>query len=1389
MILEKDVTSIKNPFLVFCAIISFLVVSSLFFIQSHAFAGLFKKVVFKYLPRDTGIEADFGEFAIKMFPPALSLKSPVITLRDRNILKMPGGTSVKAERIDFEFQPFQMLSGNIRVKELTIVNGSLQLFYDPGSQKPAAGKGKFSSLMGSRSLPLNFSWDQLFQIHAEAVGMQNMKVRVDWIGSTDYAEVQLNSVRLAQWYGKGGLGYEINTDLTGMSGSFIRQFPEIRALDRVQLAARVNEAGITFDSLTVRGTGLSASAHGKIRGNIQKPAGLVLDGDLQVSGDLARAASEIAPSLDVEGTFGFDGKVRADLDKFLETLKLEGKLIATDFRYRHFWSDHAEAEGSWAASPDGGELALKRAELKSRDRPRTAAITASGGHVVLTDLHYKIGSSEAVKVNLQLDRAQVQWLGALALEPVKSIFPLLTRITGAVDATVRMGRSTTQLMNPLDAQAKIKLQLDDFQLDNQKMGEARPLHKIFAVPRILLEGPLAFDKAGLHVDQLQVELPRSKMILAGAIAKGGFNIHAGGPVNLEDLGQIAENDIRGTGNLDVAVTGPVQQIMVDIDADLQNAYYLRLLYGSVKGRITWDDDHNRVILKNARGVRGDSEYSVNGTVDVGKHESVALTVAVPKATIQDFTQIFHDLTSDLSWFPFSLSGPMSGSVNVSGGLKISELRAIAKVSGTDWDYLGERFSKVELTGGLDRGTYLLSSFSAVKRTGRISGRISVTDDGLFDWDIHSQQLTFNDLDHIVRLDVPMRGTLKLDSSGKGKEGVIRSQTQMSVTDVSVRGASMPSSQLVVSTSNGILTANGTALGGEGTLALKYDFNPTNFSNLKIDFHRLDFSPILLLLNSKSITDATLTGYASGAANLSFRSGEMERASGEIALTEYLLARSDAQFRLAHPISFRMSDGTFDLTNAAISGNHGRVDMELRSRKAQLDGTIRGDLDLSLIEFFTSAVSRTSGTAGVDFSIAGTLRAPILTGRVSPASPSVWVDGMDSPFENITGNLELRGGGVVEVSGFEADLASGRAKAEGKILLFTDRQPELNLRIDIQNSKLKIYPFQSVKLNGNLLVTGEQVPYLVEGDFGIDSAISKEKVMQRSQSAGLKSIQYTPPPGSLKAGDYPKFKLKIDVHADRGIVVQNELFDAEFKERLTIINTIEAPRLLGSVDLVQGKMKFKDHEFQIQSMGATFDNPAVINPKVNLTARTEVSGVKVQLYATGTVDDLKNLKVELTSTPTMSESDILSLLTIGMTPTDTKRLSASDLAAVQQGEAASLLLNSLDFNREVANKTGLQVQLDESVNPYVGASVFRPQAAGETSVSPKLVVRKQVTKDIDLSYGSTVGVGSGSEQEVNMELKMTPAASLIGVWDNYQSLDTGARQTSYGLDFKLQKRFK
>src|SRR5688572_2194964 len=113
---------IRRPFLIFSFVVSLLIGGLLWFIQSPQFALMVKTVISKYLPKDLGIESDFSELSVKLFPPGLSIRNPKIWLKDQNIAKLPAGSSVVAERIDLTFRPFQIFSGDIRVHEVTIAN-------------------------------------------------------------------------------------------------------------------------------------------------------------------------------------------------------------------------------------------------------------------------------------------------------------------------------------------------------------------------------------------------------------------------------------------------------------------------------------------------------------------------------------------------------------------------------------------------------------------------------------------------------------------------------------------------------------------------------------------------------------------------------------------------------------------------------------------------------------------------------------------------------------------------------------------------------------------------------------------------------------------------------------------------------------------------------------------------------------------------------------------------------------------------------------------------------------------------------------------------------------------------------------------------------------------
>lgn len=1395
----------RSPFLIFFFTVGLLVASALFFIQSQLFAGIFKKVVYRYLPKDLGVSADFSEFAIKMYPPGFSLKNPKIKLLEGNVLKMPVGSSVEAERIDFDFRLFQMFSGSVRVHELVIVGGKLKLFYEKATGP--AKKNKNNLL--NKALGMNIQWDELFQFHAEAIVIQNSRAIVQWIDSGKTAELGLSSLRFSQWAGPSGLGYEFSADLSHLGGSVLEDFPFLKSVQGLQVSTHISASGIQIDDIHFKGEGLEVKGAGLVSGDFQNlKEGLSLDAEISSEADVGLVASTLEAAYSsspqskanlkdlstFSGRASFRGHATGNLMKALETLRLQGEFAAKDLQIRKFHADEAQASGVWSSSLKGGEIELKKAIVVCHDQERRTNNGALGGKIEIDSTKFKIGSEEPIPIKVKLENTQIQWLASMALANIKPIYPLLFKLSGEMDAVITPPSENQDL----DVQANLNLLVQDFTLDNQRMGVPKPLKRVFKFNGVKLEGPVSVDEEGIETDGLRLSLGHTELTAEGGVyfKKGGrgFDIHGSGPVSLSDVGEVAENQIRGDGQADVHVHGPLDKIVIDADFDLKDAYYIHLAMGDLKGRLTWEDDPDHLFIHKVQALKGSTQYTIDGMLDLhGEHNTIGLSANISKGNVNEFLQVFYDLTRDLWWFPQSLTGPMSGQLNVSGGLDLKELKVLGKINGDSWDYLGERFEKTSLTGGYDRGKYLISDFHATKRLGRMSGRISFDDSGLFDWDFHTQQLTVSDLDHVAQLDVPIRGRVSLDSTGKGRLGSIVSDTQLAVTDLLVHGAAMPSSQLSISGSSGVYRMKGALFGSQGILDATYDFNPTKPSHIHAEMQHLDFSPALLLVNPKEITDPLLSGVAAGSLNLDFFSGQSERADGSVTISEYSLNKNGTQFALKEPIEFAIKDGTFNIDKLTLLGIgpnqtlRSEAVLSLNSHQSFLDGHVTGDMDSSIVEFATSAVQKASGLAHLNFAIGGNLKAPTLSGKAVLEGVGVSVIGLESPFEGVSGTIEIKQNEVF-FHDFESDLAGGKCSASGTILLYADRYPVISLKSDISGSKLRFFPFQYAKLDGSLSVTGDHLPYLVEGSFKVDSALSKEKVMQQKQGQGLKALQYSPPPSKERLSDYPKFKLKIDAVAERGIFIKNDLFDAELKGSVTVVNTLEAPRIVGTADLIQGNVTFKDHVFQIVSANGVFDNPTVVNPKFNLTAKTEVNGTKVQLYASGAMDDYK---LEFSSTPVMTETDILQLLAIGVTPSEAQHMNPADRSAVEQGEAASLLLHSLDFNREVQDKTGLQIQLDESLNNRVGTSAFA-QSAAENTASPRIIIKKQLTKNLDISYGNTVGVGTASDRQINTEYKVTPGFSFIGVWDNYQSTDAAQEKTtnySYGLDLKLQKRFK
>jgi translocation and assembly module TamB len=1110
------------------------------------------------------------------------------------------------------------------------------------------------------------------------------------------------------------------------------------------------------------------------------------EAQVKIQGDLAEIVRifdhrEGPLNFPASGTLNFDGKVTGDLARAEQTLKFDGQFGAQNFVYKSWTADQISARAKWSPGSRLRGIEVVEAQVDSASVDRKEGRPARGGQIKVGAFRFDPESLEPVKVPIQIRDAHIHWLAAPA---IRNVFGLDFRTTGGIDLTVFPAgkKSRTQV------QAALKLKISDFSLDNQKLGLTKPLNQIISVKEINLEGPLNIDDREMRLDGLNLWTGKSRFTARGKVDfETGYDLYASAPqIDFSDLGSLAETPIRGTGSLQVHVHGPAEHVLVDFDADVQDAYYVKLRLGKLKGRITYDDGDSKLILTDVRLAQGRSSYFGGGEIDLTEANTIRLGVQFKPGNIEDLNEIFTELSEGIWWFPRSMTGAFQGDIQVSGKVNLADLKVDARIKGDDWEWLGERLERGEAIGGYDSGGYELKSFKGKKRNGSFEGSVSYSANSVLDWKLRTEGLLVSDFDRVARLDVPVRGNLSLVTQGHGVFGKIESSTEAKLDQLFIRNTSYPDSALKIDSSQGITKARGSLFGSQASLDFETDQRPNGETKIESRAQNLSFVPLLYLINPRLIEDSEIQALVSGEIKAEYPTSNPELWSGAVVLAKATLAKTGVRWGLEAPRTLRVDRGSAVRQEWAALGNDRRSYFSLASNQGKLDGAVRGEVDASLLEFLTSAISRARGPVQVEGLIGGTWVKPTLQGSTKVNSINLQVAAVETPFENVQGRTTFESG-ILKLHDLQAELGGGKVGAQGSVELFPDRYPLLKIQGNVQGSRLKIFPFQFVRAQGKLSVTGDQPPYLISGNLLIDQALSREKVAGSGGGRVLKTARYAPQksPQSLAAA---RFKLDLDVRADQGVLVQNDLFDLEAKGNLKVVNTLDNPRILGTADLIKGKLVFKDRVFQMQSGGLKFDNPAVINPQVALLATSDVGNTKVQMNVAGRMDQFK---IELSSNPVLPESEILSLLALGATSQEVSKLRSGKESVFEQGEAASLLLHSLDFNREVQNKTGFQIQLDETINPAATSSIFKARTENESLVSPKIVVRRRLGRRATVSVGSTLGVGTTSQREVNLEYQLTPALSINGVVDVIEGVgaDERTNPVAGGADLKLQGRFK
>ena len=250
------------------------------------------------------------------------------------------------------------------------------------------------------------------------------------------------------------------------------------------------------------------------------------------------------------------------------------------------------------------------------------------------------------------------------------------------------------------------------------------------------------------------------------------------------------------------------------------------------------------------------------------------------------------------------------------------------------------------------------------------------------------------------------------------------------------------------------------------------------------------------------------------------------------------------------------------------------------------------------------------------------------------------------------------GGQISGSGF-IDLSN----------ISASRGPQIDLRMAARNAEILDLENMGATITGPMRIVSNGVGGTIAGRLEATSArwsLGGSEAVSELPSVEVTEINLPSDQRPAAVSQSP-WRFLIDVRAPGGIRVEGMGLDSEWRtENLLLRGTTDDPRVGGSVSIVprQGFYSFAGTRFEITRGEIDFDRNVPIDPRVDLTAVTDVNGLSVEVDVTGSASQPE---ITFSSTPALPEEELLARLLFGGSITD---LSATD--ALQLGAAVASL---------------------------------------------------------------------------------------------------------------------
>jgi translocation and assembly module TamB len=876
---------------------------------------------------------------------------------------------------------------------------------------------------------------------------------------------------------------------------------------------------------------------------------------------------------------------------------------------------------------------------------------------------------------------------------------------------------------------------------------------------ITLEG-LTFEKARLEVGRGAVEVDAEVHFAT----ERGFQVRASGQVDLGPLGHIAGLPMSGMGSVTARVAAaPYGLPRAEARVKLEQFRFLEVDLGDVSGDLVHAAD--KVLrFTSLEGRRGGSDYRGWLAVDLG---ATPVRIAGSRFTASGRARDYLEAVAD--WLPSSrpLRGIIDGTieamtVSASGPAAAPDIRFEGRFG--PCQVMGRRFD-----GGQTSGTIHEAAMVRFDRLELTSGPGTVEAVGT--WAFQAPQpwaltLAAKGLP-AATLDLPggaWSGSISGSADLAGSWEQPRVRFALNGDALALRGAVFGTVQLggTIESKRLLVTggAEGMRFSAEAQLEGRMPYQA------RVDL-KLEDAARLWPGGPPGGFRAAVEGQATASGDLA----EPRTARGRIEVSRLTTTVGDFRVENGAPVALRFDGGRLDVeafkivgpdTEFSISGGLGG------GRDLDLDAA--GTVDLRFMAGLLPALRRPHGRISLQAHVGGTAEALELLGDGVVEEGGFQVRNTNVVFEGLSGALSFSQNRVI-FDGAEARVNGGRTTMSGEVELVRMMPSRLRLEAQLEAVPVAIPANLPVTLSGRLEAAGTPEETVVTGRLHVLKARYTDNVDLEKSILELRRRRAAAARAYDKASEWLRFDLQLVVDGDARI--ENDVARGNLRGELTLVGSLAAPGMLGALTMSEGsRAMFRGNEFTLSHAVVDFTERNRVEMGLDVHGEARVRDYQVFLSVLGSITEPR---LTLTSSPPLSQPDIITLLSMGYTSRDTP--ASSGVQGMATAAAAQALISASGLDDQVRRFMPRgEVLQDLSVR------VTSAYSEGAGQVEPRAEFESWLVKDrLKLRFQAPLS-GARLGQRAQAELRLGTNTALQYQWDN----DNPERQAGdHGLDLRLR----